>query len=295
MTFLAFLKLIPAPAGLTAISNISAAAIIASQAQANQQITLNLLPLIFDSILFYFASMAVNDCFDYQEDLKERPSRPIPNGDISLTTAWSIGFMMMLAAAVLAFLHSTTSGYIGLALGSAIILYNGFIKQGLFGSLCMASCRYLNWLLGASFVAITCNSWFFALPIFFYIVGLTFLSKQETHGKNKNSVFFCAFMVKLTALSALYLVVEKFQLTEQETFVSYGLLLIWGAFLATKLITLFNNFIPKKIQQLIGWMVIGVIPLDALMVALSGQYLFALAILALLPPCRLLNKYLYVT
>jgi 4-hydroxybenzoate polyprenyltransferase len=41
---------------------------------------------------------------------------------------------------------------------------------------------------------------------------------------------------------------------------------------------------------MIIFMVIGVIPLDALLVAMAGHYWFALGIIALLPPTRMLNK-----
>jgi 4-hydroxybenzoate polyprenyltransferase len=291
MTALTFLKLIRAPAGFTAISNILAASIIASSNQLDSSLIL----LITASVLFYFSGMALNDCFDYKEDLVERPQRPIPNGDLSLKSAWVIGFTLMFTGLIFAFCYSTTSGYIGLALSTVIILYNGYIKQGLMGSVCMASCRYFNWILGASFVALSVNSLSLALPIFFYITGLTFLSKQETHGRDKSAVFFCASMIVLTALSALYLVLDIFMLSEQQQAISAMLIVIWFAMMASKLIKVFKQFEPQNIQQLIGWMVIGVIPLDALLVALSGEYIFSLIILALLPPCRMLNKYLYVT
>jgi hypothetical protein len=102
-------------------------------------------------------------------------------------------------------------------------------------------------------------------------------------------------MIALTTLSAVYLVVEVFTLSTQQQIISALLIAAWFAMMSSKLIKVFKHFQPKNIQQLIGWMVIGVIPLDALLVALSGEYLFSLIILALLPPCRMLNKYLYVT
>ena len=57
-----------------------------------------------------------------------------------------------------------------------------------------------------------------------------------------------------------------------------------------KLKQVFQSFCPENIQKMIVFMVIGVIPLDALLVAISGHYWFALIIIALLPPCRILNK-----
>jgi 4-hydroxybenzoate polyprenyltransferase len=291
MSLLTLLKLVRAPAGITAISNIVAAATIASNGQLNASLIL----LITSSILFYYSGMTLNDCFDFKEDSIERPSRPIPSGELSLKSAWIFGASMMLGGLVLAFLHSQTAGIIGLCLGAVIVLYNGLIKNGFAGSVCMASCRYFNWVLGATFVGLAGQNWLMALPIFFYIIGLTYLSKQETHGENKNAVFFCAFMLLLTALSGLYFVFTVFMLEQWQTYISVALIVVWSVLNVNKLIKVFKEFTPNNIQNLISWMVIGVIPLDALFVALSGHYIIALVILALLPPCRLLNKYLYVT
>ncbi|MGJ8692871.1 MAG: UbiA family prenyltransferase [Thalassotalea sp.] len=288
---LTLLKLVRAPAGLTAVSNIIAAAVIAS----NNQLSADIILLICASIFLYFSGMALNDCFDYQEDFSERATRPIPSGEISLKNAWLFGISLMAAGILFAFSYSLSAGFISIALATAIVLYNGVIKKGFIGSICMASCRYVNWLLGASFVGLAASSYLMALPIFFYIVGLTFLSKQETHGENKSAVIVCALMLTLTAASILYLVEYQFALNHFEYLTAFVLLAIWCLLIASKLIKIFNNFTPGNIQQLIGWMVIGVIPLDALLVAASGEYIVSLIILALLPPCRMLNKYLYVT
>lgn len=292
MSFLfTLLKLMRAPAGFTAISNILAAAVIASQGNLQANVGL----LIVASVFFYFAGMILNDCFDFHEDARERPERPIPSGAISLKTAWGIGLAFIAIGLGLSFSYSLFSGLIGVALTTTIFLYNGFIKEGLLGSMCMASCRYLNWLLGASFIALSAENYVLGLPIFFYITGLTFLSKQETQARNKNSVLFCALMLMFTAFSGLYLVLNVFELTQNQTYIAYGLIALWCTLMLNKLVLIFKAFTPSNIQQLIGFMVIGVIPLDALLVALSGHYVYAFIILALLPPCRLLNKYLYVT
>jgi len=295
MHLFTILKLVRAPAGITAISNILAAATLAVTLTPGGQLSTNVVTLIIASILFYYAGMTLNDCFDYKEDLQERPTRPIPNGDLSLSSAWLLGSGLMLCGLFLAFSFSQMAGYVGLVLSTVIVLYNSIIKEGFLGSICMASCRYFNWILGATFIGLSSLSWQMALPIFFYIVGLTFLSKQETQGENKNAVFVCAFMLLLTALSGLYFVVDVFQLSDTQRYISFALVTLWVGLNLQKLIRVFNDFTPANIQGLIGWMVIGVIPLDALLVALSGNYLVAIIILALLPPCRMLNKYLYVT
>lgn len=281
-----YLKLVRAPAGFTALSNVLAASVIMSQGQ----LTLELTYLLAASVCFYFAGMTLNDCFDYQEDLAQRPSRPIPSGNISMAKAWSIGVGLILIGLAFAFMYSLMSGYIGIALAVAIFTYNGLIKEGLLGSLSMASCRYLNWLLGASFVALSSESWLVALPIFAYITGLTYLSKQETSGDNKQVVWFTAFALLVTVACCVYLVDVMFKPQGVHYYIALSLLFIWAGLFLNKLRLVFNRFNPENIQKMIIFMVIGVIPLDALLVALAGHYVFAVIILALLPPCRMLNK-----
>jgi len=291
MTVITLLKLVRAPAGFTAVSNILAAGAISTSGQ----LTADIILLSVVSLCFYFAGMALNDCFDYKIDLAERANRPIPLGLISLSQAWLVGYSLLSAGLLLAYLHSLATFYIGLTLSCCILLYNGVIKDGLAGSIFMASCRYVNWLLGASIAALTINSYYFALPILFYIIGLTYLSKQEVQATNKNAVFFTASMLLLTALAMVWLTMQVFTLTVNQSIVAYSLIGIWFTLNVLKLATVFKSFTADNIQKMITWLIIGVIPLDALIVVISGHYILGCVILALLPPCRLLSKQLSMT
>lgn len=283
---ISYLKLIRAPAGFTALTNILAASVI----MADGQLDIRLGLLLIASGCFYFSGMALNDCFDFQEDSIERPSRPIPCGAIKPAVAWGIGIGLLVFGLLFAFSFSATSGYIGAGLAIAILVYNGLVKEGFFGSLSMASCRYLNWLLGASFVALSVQSFVLAIPIFAYITGLTFLSKQETNAQNKQSVWVCTLAILAVVASCIYLIHSVFDLNTLEIVVAYGFLFVWASLILNKLRLVFQSFSPENIQQMIVYMVVGVIPLDALLVAMSGNYLFALIVLALLVPCRMLNQ-----
>jgi len=291
MVIITLLKLVRAPAGFTAVSNILAAAIIATSGQ----LTADVILLCVASVCFYFAGMALNDCFDYKIDLAERANRPIPQGLISISQAWIVGFTLLSCALLFTYLHSITAFYLGLTLSCCILLYNGVIKDGLAGSIFMASCRYFNWLLGASIAALTINSYYFALPILFYIIGLTYLSKQEVQATNKNAVFFTATTLLLTAVAMIWLTTQALALTVNQSIIAYSLISIWFALNAFKLARVFKAFTPDNIQNMITWLIIGVIPLDALIVVISGHYILGCLILALLPPCRLLSKKLAMT
>lgn len=297
------LQLVRAPNGLTALSNILAASVIASAGQINSSVTI----LIFASLAFYYGGMALNDCFDYKEDLAERANRPLPSGQIPLKMGWLFGLGLM-ATGLLLSAHFSWPNlipfYVGFALAACILLYNSVLKEGLAGSIMMGFCRYFNWLLGASFIVFTFQSneqalpqsvYLLALPIWFYITGLTFLSKQETQAKNRNALWLTSGLLLATAASLFMLLFYVLGDSIQIKLIGSGLIVVWLILMLKRLVPLWFNFTPDNIQKMIMFMIIGVIPLDALMLAISGYYIWALVILALLPPCRILSKYLYMT
>ncbi|WP_185976698.1 UbiA family prenyltransferase [Catenovulum sediminis] len=295
----AYLQLIRAPNGISAISNILAAAVIVSAGQ----IDFSLVFLIFASLFLYYAGMALNDCLDYREDLQERAFRPLPSGQIKLRHAWILvvcATLIGLASSWAFSPQSYTSLYVAGALLLAIIIYDGVIKGGFLGALCMGACRYFNWLLGASFIGVlslqtSVMPFLVAIPIFVYITALTFLSKQETQADNKKVLFVVSALLLTGCGFMFYLALVVFELTATQQITSLLLLISCFITVLWRLYQLWQAYTPTNIQNMIQWMLIAVIPLDAMMVALSGQYIWSLIILTLLVPCRLLSKRLYMT
>lgn len=297
------LQLVRAPNGLTALSNIIAASVIASSGQINTSVLI----LMLASLAFYYGGMTLNDCFDYKEDLAERANRPLPSGQISLKIAWLFGLGLLGTGLLLSASFAWPNlipFYVGFTLAGCILLYNSLFKEGLAGSIMMGFCRYFNWLLGASFVVLAVHTseqalsnhlYLIALPIWFYITGLTFLSKQETQAKNRNALWLTSALLLATAASLFMLLFFILGDSLQTQLIGSGLILVWLVLMLKRLVPLWFNFTPDNIQKMIMFMIIGVIPLDALMLAISGYYIWALVVLALLPPCRILSKYLYMT
>ena len=60
--------------------------------------------------LFYIGGMYLNDAFDRKIDSRERPSRPIPAGEISALTVLSAGFAMLVVGIGLMSLFGFASG-----------------------------------------------------------------------------------------------------------------------------------------------------------------------------------------
>src|SRR5438067_1880654 len=115
--------------------------------------------LLAASGCLYLAGMVWNDYFDYEEDKRDRPFRPIPSGRVSLRTAFWIGLVLLCVGWSCAAVTGKAGALIGLALVAAILAYDARIKRTQFGPLGMALCRFLNVLLGLSLADTT------ALPV----------------------------------------------------------------------------------------------------------------------------------
>lgn len=296
MTFTkSLIHLVRAPNGITAISNILAAAVIVS----SNNLTFSVIYLMLASIFIYYAGMIFNDCFDIKKDATERPERPLPSGDISASFAWGLGITFTAIGVLLAAMHSVNAMLIALTLSGAVLLYDGFVKQGLIGAIAMGLCRYINWLLGAAFVIssslINTDMLVMALPIGLYITSLTYLSKQEVSADNINALHLTSLLL-VGAIVVIFAIIWLL-LDLSLVFSCIATLVLVGCSysLFSRINKVKQAFEPKNIQAMIGWMIMAIIPLDAFMVAINGHFLWAGIIITLLPLCRYLSRYAYLT
>jgi hypothetical protein len=154
------------------------------------------LPLIVALSLFYVAGMYLNDAYDAEIDARERPERPIPSGEVSAETVFTAGFATM--ALGLALLFWTGYGFAGgteigpvmggLGLGAAIVLYNRRHKDNPLSPVLMGICRVLVYVTaGLAFVPdLPTPLWIGAVLLLCYLIGLTYVAKQETLGEVRN-------------------------------------------------------------------------------------------------------------
>jgi 4-hydroxybenzoate polyprenyltransferase len=154
------------------------------------------LPLIVALSLFYVAGMYLNDAYDAEIDARERPERPIPSGQVSAETVFAAGFgMMALGLALLAWTgYGAADGtglgplFGGLGLGAAIVLYNRRHKDNPLSPVLMGVCRVLVYVTAG--LAVTTELppalWVGALLLLCYLIGLTYVAKQETLGEVRN-------------------------------------------------------------------------------------------------------------
>jgi 4-hydroxybenzoate polyprenyltransferase len=154
------------------------------------------LPLLVALSLFYVGGMYLNDAFDAQLDAVERPERPIPSDRVSRGTVLALGFAMLAAGVLLlAWLGFALEGgtgfwpaLSGLALGVAIVFYDWHHKANPLSPVVMGACRMLVYVTaGLCFVVpLPAGLLLAAVVLLCYLIGLTYVAKQETLGRIEN-------------------------------------------------------------------------------------------------------------
>jgi 4-hydroxybenzoate polyprenyltransferase len=153
-------------------------------------------PLLLALSLFYVAGMYLNDAYDAGIDGRERPERPIPSGEVSAETVFALGFgMMALGLALLVWVgYGVTAGtglgplMGGLGLGAAIVLYDRRHKDNPLSPVLMGLCRVLVYVTAGLAIAYELPSGLLlgAFLLLCYLIGLTYVAKQETLGEVRN-------------------------------------------------------------------------------------------------------------
>lgn len=168
----------------TVLSNVLAGAALSGLLyngvrEGNEITSLALLMLAMG--LFYTAGMYLNDVFDYEIDLKERPERPLPSGLVEKNTAIALVVFFFLTGQLLLAFVGVEAFISGLILIGIIILYDYWHKNNPFGHYIMALTRVMVYL--TAYVSLTGSFsrefLISVLLLFFYVSGFTFIAKNE--------------------------------------------------------------------------------------------------------------------
>jgi 4-hydroxybenzoate polyprenyltransferase len=138
---------------------------------------------------FYVGGMFLNDAFDRDLDARERPTRPIPAGLITAREVFTIGFSLLgLGIAALAYGFGARAGGGGAARAATIVLYAAWHKGNPISPGIMGACRALVYAIAALAVTgyLPRPALFGALALWSYLIGLTYIAKQETLLEPKN-------------------------------------------------------------------------------------------------------------
>ena len=140
--------------------------------------------------LFYVGGMYLNDAFDRHIDAVERPERPIPAGLVSGRTVYLAGYGMLALGIGALFWRGPglAPGLCGIALAAAIVYYDWRHKTDPVGPAWMGLCRVIIYLTAAFLVTAQPPVILYlgAVALFFYLIGLTYIAKQENLGQVAN-------------------------------------------------------------------------------------------------------------
>jgi len=239
--------------------------------------------------LCYVAGMYLNDAFDHEFDARHRTERPIPSGQVSVRTVFAAGFGMLAAGvALLAWLGlgvERGTGWpplaAGIALAVAIVLYDLHHKANPASPVLMGLCRALVYVVAACVVTARPPPAVYAgaLLLLSYLIGLTYVARQEHLGRVANlwPLLFLALPLGWGARAAL-----------QGGFVAA----LWVLFAAWVLYAL--SFLkrrrPGDVPRAVGHLLAGICLWDALVLADAGQPAVAGAALGLFALTLLLQR-----
>ncbi|MEL6104503.1 MAG: UbiA family prenyltransferase [Planctomycetota bacterium] len=192
----AWLQLIRLPNVFTVLADVGAAFLLVA---GGPHPTLRFVVVLLAGVALYWSGMVLNDVFDVEKDRRERSSRPIASGAISIGSASRAGWALL----VIGLIFAAISGYlpgggdstwlpavIGILLAAMIVAYDGPLKSTPLAPAAMGSCRVLSFLLGASPVLPLVDSMpsipTYLLGIAFgfgvYVMGITTLARDEALG-----------------------------------------------------------------------------------------------------------------
>lgn len=239
----------------------------------------NIITLLIAMTFAYTGGMFLNDAFDRKIDAKERPERPIPAGDISAAEVFAAGFTLLIGAVfftILAVLgwhgHFAMALITSLALCGAIVLYNMWHKDNPLSPAIMGACRMLVYLC-AGFTATTSPFsvvYIGALVLLAYLIGLTYVAKQENLNKVEN-----LWPVAFIAAPVLFGLYASF--TDAQVGIPLLILTAWLFYCIFLIRRRQSGDIPKAVVSMIA----GIALVDAAFIAIISSLTMAfLAVVA---------------
>ena len=289
-----FIQLVRPANTITAISDVIAGIAISGYVTFSGYSTINIILLIISTSCLYGSGIAFNDVFDYEEDKKERPNRPIPNGSIQKINAGIFASILLFLGIISAYLNGFQSGNIALLIGLFSFLYNRITKHiSLVGALNMGVCRSLNLVLGMSIINLNELSNEFVLCIIplLFIMGVTLTSQKETTGNNKTSLKIALINDSLIVIIILFISSNLGKLSWE--FIPF-LILWFGMNSFAKVKAIYLNT-PSRIKNAVKMGILSLIPLNTIYTAIFLGWKTGLLLMGLLPFSIYLSRRVSVT
>lgn len=241
----------------------------------------SLLWLCLATIGLYGGGVAFNDVFDAELDRVERPERPIPSGQVSVTKAGILAGSLLLIGIVAAWQVSLTSGLLALAVALLALLYDAWGKHQLvIGPINMGLCRSGNLLLGVSIIPwMVAEVWYLGLVPLVYIAAITMISRGEVHGQNRKALEGGLLMYIAIIFALFYLAI----ISPVEWWQVIPFLFLLSYLIIPPLLKALKFSKPALIGKAVKAGVLALIVLNAALASAYSGWKFGVMVLLLLP------------
>lgn len=249
--------------------------------------------LIVATAGLYAGSIVFNDIFDSRLDQLERPERPIPRGDVSVRQATILAVCLLFIAILAAGQVAGVS--VGLACSIAILalVYNAWGKhQQIIGPLNMGLCRGGNLLLGISCSPRALAAWWFiSLVPICYVSAITMISRGEVHGTHRSVLWVGLGLYTAAVIGLLWLaIVLATAILPILLFIS-----LFSYYVYRPLVRALHEREAQYVRQAVKAGVLGIILLDATLVAIFAGWPYGIMVALLLPASQQMAYYFSVT
>lgn len=246
------------------------------------------------SSCLYLAGMALNDYADREVDARERPQRPIPSGRVTPAFALALAGGLTAASAALAV---AADGPAALKVAAPLVVtvwaYDLALKQGPAGPAGMSACRILDVLLGAG-----ARGAGQALPAA-AVVGahtavVTAVSRREAEGSTSGLTRRALAATAAVAGAAAAVAFRRSQRGPRRA-AAMALLGAYAGGVGGAYAAAARDPSPAGLQRAVGAGVLGLMPLEAGLLAGAGALVPAGGLAALWPLARALARRSAVT
>ncbi len=290
----AWLQLVRLPNLFTAMADTVAGATIAAGAlQFSPRLAFGMLA----SMLLYAGGVALNDVFDFEQDRRERPQRPLPSGRIGRRLGAAVALTLLVAGWIVASLISHHAAWIAATIVFAIVLYDSTARRTAAGPAVMGLCRALNLVLGmtaggmALSTQIPLVAVFAALAVWAYVAGITWFARKEA-GRPRAEDLLPAIVLAAAGVGLTIGLPLVFR-TEHHSYVVLPITLL--VLVIAQGFGAVRSLSGAAVQRAVRSLVFGLVVLDAGLAWFSGGAFAGAATLALLLPTLLAGRWIYST
>lgn len=280
-----YLQLIRFPGIFTVFSNVLLGFFVVQQV-AFDWFALGL--LLATSGCLFFAGMVFNDFFDFSLDKKQRPERPLPSGKISKNKAFYLGLCFLVLANICSALVGFQTLLVSLLMTGFILLYDIKLKNiPVLGILNLSLIRFFNVILGTTIVALSIEVILIAIPVAILVAGISIFAKTEDSQYSKRAEI----------LNLIFIVATIFYVN----LLAFGGEIIFYGFIGIFIFIIFVPFYFYKdktnanIQKKVTFQLLSIIILDATLLSIYSELIFAIITLILFVPAYFITRKMYLT